>query len=87
MPLPARVITLAIRFAVKAGRAALKNGIITSKFSTIKIGKYLVEARRRWTLGKDGAISTIIQVSKNSVTQEVWHVVSKGLRVLTKHRK
>lgn len=87
MPVPARVVALAISFAVKAGRAALKNDAITSKFSTIKIGEYLVEAKRRWTLGRDGAISTIIQVSKDGVTQEVWHVVSRGLRVLTKHRK
>lgn len=87
MPIPARVITLAVRFAVKAGVAALSNGVITSKFNTVKIGGYLVEAKRRWALGKDGAISTMVQISKNGVTQEVWHVVSKSLRVVMKHRK
>ena len=87
MPLPARIIALAIQFAVKAGRVALKSGVITSKFSITKIGGYLVEAERRWTVGKDGAVSTIVRISKNGITHEVWHIVSKGLRVLNKHRK
>lgn len=81
------MVSLAVNFAAKAGRAALKSGTITSKFSTTKLGEYAVEAERRWTVGKDGAISTIIRISKNGATQEVWHIVSKGLRILTKHRK
>ncbi|MFY9462795.1 MAG: hypothetical protein WAP52_01275 [Candidatus Sungiibacteriota bacterium] len=87
MPLPTRIITLAVNFAVKTGIAALKSGTITSKFSATKFGEYAVEAKRRWTVGEDGAVSTIIRISKNGVTQEVWHIVSKGLRILNKHRK
>lgn len=87
MPLPARIIALVIRFAVRASIAALRGGAITSKFSNTKIGEFLVEAERRWTLGRDGAISTIVRISKNGVTQEVWHIISKGFKVLSKHRK
>ncbi len=87
MLVPAGIIASTIQFAARAGRAALKSGVITSKFSTAKIGGYLIEAERRWTVGKDGAISTIVRISKNGITQEVWHVVSKGLRILDKHRK
>lgn len=85
MPIPPLIAARVIAYVLQTAPRAYRVGRVVQKFIAKKFGKYMVEVERRGIVGADGGISQVVRFLVKDKTQEAWHIVVKGGKVIHRH--